>query len=389
MKRLLFIGAGWEQKELILQAKSLGFKIFATHPFIDKSVMPLCDRYFIRDSTDIDSHLKLAQIFKVNGIITDNCDYSLYTSTFISEKLGLPSVGLNSAICAIQKSEQRKRCKNSLNVNQPDFFTFNTLDAFKTISSKFSYPYIVKPNDSRGTFGVSIVRNEKEVINAFFYAISNSPSKTGIIEKFIEGTLFTVDGFCFDDGHKPLAVASRKYTSGSFPITKEIIYPAKATDIIIKKLKKAHHSVVKSLGYKKGHSHGEYIVDFNEKVYLVECTNRGGGVFTSSTIVPKVSGINLNDALIKQFTGEKVHGCESQNNSVILTFLDFEIGKTIKSIRVPNLTYVLKFRSIYTKNEMVESIDNCASRHMMVVLEGGLKELKEFKEKLKIDYYNG
>jgi biotin carboxylase len=389
MKRLLFIGAGWEQKELIIQAKSLGFEIFATHPYIDKSVMSLCDRYFIRDSDDIDAHLKLAQTFNVNSVITDNCDYSLYTATFISEKLGFPSVGLNSASCAMLKSEQRKRCKNALHVNQPEFYIFKTLDVFKTISSKFTYPFIVKPNDSRGTFGVSIVRNEDEVMNAFFYAISNSPSRTGIVEKFIKGTLFTVDGFCFDDGHKPLAVASRKYTSGSFPITKEIIYPAKATDTIIKTLKKAHNSVVKSLGYKKGHSHGEYIVDFNEKVYLVECTNRGGGVFTSSTIVPKVSGINLNDALIKQFTGEEVFGGESQNNPVILAFLDFKIGKTIKSIRVPKLPYVLKFRSIYEEKDMVESIENCASRHMMLVLEGGIKELKEFKDKLQIDYFNG
>ena len=138
MKRLLFIGAGWEQKELIIQAKSLGFEIFATHPYIDKSVMSLCDRYFIRDSDDIDAHLKLAQTFNVNSVITDNCDYSLYTATFISEKLGFPSVGLNSASCAMLKSEQRKRCKNALHVNQPEFYIFKTLDVFKTISSKFT-----------------------------------------------------------------------------------------------------------------------------------------------------------------------------------------------------------------------------------------------------------
>ena len=38
---------------------------------------------------------------------------------------------------------------------------------------------------------------------------------------------------------------------------------------------------------------------------------------------------------------------------------------------------------------MVESIQNCASRHMMLVLEGGTNELNEFKDKLQIDYFNG
>lgn len=388
MKRLLFIGAGWEQKKLVVEAKSMGFEIIATHPNVDKSVMSLCDRYFIRKSNDIISHIKIAKTFKVDGIITDNCDYSLFTSSFIAEQLDLPSVGLDAASCALQKSKQRIRCLNALYVSQPKFFNFQTLEEYNECVKSFKFPFIVKPNDSRGTFGVSIVRKKDEIIDAFFYAISNSPSRNGIIEKFIIGSLFTVDGFCFDNGHKSLAVASRTFTEGPYPITKEIVYPAKTTEKIINKLKKAHSSVVKSLKYKKGHTHGEYIVDKNDCVFLVECTNRGGGVFTSSTIVPRVSGINLNQALINQFLNKKVFVENYQNNSIILAFLDFQVGKTIKYIKVPEFPFIIEFRSIYKEKDMVESIENCASRHMMLVIDGGIKELKKFKRKLEIEYFN-
>jgi len=387
IKKLLFIGAGWEQEELIKTAKRMGYEVIATHPHLDESVVGLADRYFVRDSDDIDSHLKLAETFDVDGIITDNCDYSLYTAAFISDKLGLPSVGLPAAACAINKDRQRKRCLSTPYVKQPVFHTFKTIAKYVNSIEAIDFPFIVKPIDSRGTFGVTIVRDESEMMDAFYHAISNSPSRTGIVEKFIEGTLFTVDGFCFDDTHKSLGVASRKFVEGPHPVTKEIIYPAQVSEEIIVKLKKAHNSVVKSLGYKKGHTHGEYIVNSEGTVHLVECTNRGGGVYTSSTIVPEVSGLDLNEALINQMVGNKVESIESDNNPVVLSFLEFEVGKTIKSINTGNHSYVLKFRSIYGEKDMVESIENCASRHMMLVIKGGIKELEDFKSKLQITYY--
>lgn len=387
IKRLLFIGAGWEQEELIKTAKRMGYEVIATHPHLDETVVPLADRYFVRESDDIESHIKLAQTFEVDGIVTDNCDYSLYTATFVAEKLGLPSVGLASAVCAMTKHRQRRRCDSASFVNQPEYYTFKTILKYKNIVDSFKFPFIVKPDDSRGTFGVTIVRDESQINEAFFHALSNSPSRTGIIEEFIEGTLFTVDGFCFDNSHKCLGIASRKFVEGPHPVTKEIVYPAEVPDETINKLKMAHRSVVKSLNYSKGHTHGEYIVNKEGQVYLVECTNRGGGVYTSSTIAPEVSGNDLNEALIKQMTGQDAMGEESENNPVVLSFLDFEVGKTIKSIEVEDLPYVLKFRSIYGEKDMVESIDNCASRHMMLVIKGGVEELDDFKSKLKITYY--
>ena len=388
MKSLMFIGAGWEQEELIKTAKKQNFKIIATNPYIEKEVAKIADRYFVRESNDIDSHFQIAKTYNVHGILTDNCDYSLYTAAFISEKLSLPSVGISSASFAINKKRQRKKCSNSPYVKQPVFFGFKTIKKYLNSIKSIKLPFIVKPNDSRGTFGVTIVREKSNAMDAFYYAISKSPSRTAIVEEFIEGNLFTVDGFCFDDRHKSLAVASRKFVEGPHPVTKEIIYPAQVPKEIIERLKKAHDSVVRSLAYTKGHTHGEYIVNEHGNVYLVECTNRGGGVFTSSTIVPEVSGIDLNQTLINQMIGNKVMSKDSDNNPVILSFLDFEVGKTIKSIEIPNLSYLLKFRSIYGEKDIVESVENCASRHMMAVIRGNLENLGDFKKRgLKIKYY--
>ena len=133
---------------------------------------------------------------------------------------------------------------------------------------------------------------------------------------------------------------------------------------------------------------------------MVECTNRGGGVYTSSVIVPLLTQIDLNKILLNQSLGTdtfevKNLGLDFMKKSVMLTFLDFEVGKVIKSINVENMLdkdYTVRFRTIYGENDMVESIENCASRHSMLVIQGEnseqtLANFSDFKKELAIEYY--
>lgn len=399
MSRLLMIGAGWEQEALLREAKNKGHFVVATHPSLDNSCLQLADRYFIRDARDIDYHSRLASNYKIDGILTDNCDYSYYTACLLNEKFGFKKKVLRSAILSNNKLQQRLTCSLKA-IQQPKYFSVKTIDDLSAATSKLGFPIILKPIDNRGTFGITIIRKEQDLESAFYEAIANSMSRELICEEFIEGNLITVDGFCFKNGHKALAVASRKFAEGSKPITKEIVYPALLTDKVISKLMSNHEKVVEALNYTEGHTHGEYIISVSGEVFLVECTNRGGGVYTSSTIVPYVSTLNLNAILINQVlnTDNYSHqlGTEyKMTNSVILSFIDFEPEKVIKRINLKellDLEFVLKFRTIYGKNQMVESIENCASRHSMLVITGenttaAKKNLAYFKSTIKIEYY--
>jgi len=346
MKTLLVIGSGWEQYALIKEAKKLGHKIITTHPVMNTDGFSLADATFVKDSRDIE---------------------------------------------ACQEKQ----------IQQPIYFQVETLKQIQEAGNNIGFPLIVKPIDSRGTFGVTIVHQPDKLEDAFYDAIMNSPSRRVICEQFITGTLVTVDGFCFKNGHQSLTVASRVFEKGEKPVTKEIIYPAQFDNTLNERLMENHHQVVQALDYRYGHTHGEYLVTVDQEIYLVECTNRGGGVYTSSTIVPLLTKINLNEILINQSLGQdsiemENMGLNFMTKSVILTFLDFEVGKVVKNINlseVKKLPYVVKYRTIYTENDMVESIEDCAARHSMLVLQGSNTEvvtnnLKDFKSKLRIEYHN-
>ncbi len=400
MKRILIIGAGWEQYALVEEVKKQGHMIIATHPTMNTDGFKFADTFFVKDSRDINSHLEIARNYNIDAVLTDNCDYSFFTAAVIAKALNLPFSPIQAAIYSNDKIAQRQACKNS-NLVQPKFYSVETFEQIEGAAMKLGYPLIVKPIDSRGTFGVSIVQSSESLLYAFIDAIINSPSRRIICEEFISGTLVTVDGFCFKNGHKSLTIASRVFEDGAKPITKEIIYPARFGSQLNGRLLENHHRVVNALGYKYGHTHGEYLITDNQEIFLVECANRGGGVYTSSTIVPNLTDINLNEILINQSLGtDNFHIAEQENGymkkSMLLTFLDFEVGKVIKSINMnelKNLPYVVKYRSYYKENDMVESIENCATRHSMLVIEGKTVEETyqnhiDFKQKMNIEYYH-
>lgn len=398
-KKFLVIGSGWEQYELIKRIKEQGHFIVATHPEMNAEGFQLADTFYVKNSNDIKSHISIAEAHNIDAVITDNCDFSFYTAAIIASKLNLPFAEIQSAIYSNDKFSQRNACKKN-EILQPDFYQVRNLNELKVASKKLSYPIILKPIDSRGTFGVTIIKRSNELKSAFYSAIVNSHSHTLICEKYIEGTLVTVDGFCFANGHRALAVASRKFEIGSKPITKEIIYPAEFLDTINERLLDNHEAVVNALNYRYGHTHGEYILTNKNEIYLVECTNRGGGVYTSSVILPLLTEIDINLALINQSLGInkiEAHGksLNFMKKAAILTFLDLKVGSVIKSINIKhmqNQSYTARFRSLYSTNDMVESIEDCAKRHTMLVIKGdSVKHAKEnlfkFKDALQIEYY--
>lgn len=398
-KKVLVIGAGWEQYQLIKEIKDQGCFVIATHPFMNTDGFRLADVTFVKESDDIKSHLTIAETFNIDAVVSDNCDFSFYTASVVASKFGLPFAAIKEAVLCNDKLGQRTLCESGKPL-QPKFSSVRHSEDLKLSSERIGYPSIIKPVDSRGTFGVTVVTNFEELQAAFYEALCYSPSKTLIHEQFIEGTLVTVDGFCFSNGHAAITVASREFESGSKPVTKNIIYPAQFSDDTNLKLMKNHEEVVKSLGYNYGHTHGEYIITQKEEIYLVECSNRGGGVYTSSVINPLLTELNLNQLLLNQSLGidsfeYKSEGLKSMKKSVMLTFLDFKVGEVVKSFNYSKLLalpFTVRYRSIYGKNDMVESIDNCASRHSMLVIEGGsvndtLKNLESFKSAINIEYY--
>src|SRR5688500_2172674 len=191
MKKILVIGSGWEQYSLLKTIKDKGHELIATHPLYNPEGAGLATVNYVKSSRDIASHIKIAEAHKIDAVITDNCDFSFFTASVLASKLKIPFADIQSAIYSNDKYAQREQCKK-FGIRQPEFYRVRTLQEAKNAADSLGFPIVLKPVDSRGTFGVSIIHDVSTLERGYYDAIHNSSGWNLICEKFIKGTLVTV-----------------------------------------------------------------------------------------------------------------------------------------------------------------------------------------------------
>ena len=127
------------------------------------------------------------------------------------------------------------------------------------------------------------------------------------MEEFIEGEEFIVDAFT----HNYICENTDLSCKENFEMKRNFISKAvviQDTDscesAVEQKLLEANKRLVEGIGLKFGITHGEYIYNREQdKVYLVEITARGGGVYLASHLTPLATGVNVNRLLAEYSVG--------------------------------------------------------------------------------------
>ncbi|MCG2689718.1 ATP-grasp domain-containing protein, partial [Candidatus Parcubacteria bacterium] len=311
--------------------------------------------------------------------VSDNCDYSLFACAFLGAMFNLPATSLEAAQLTTNKYNMRERLSH-FNIPQPKFILCKTEAEAETAAQKIGLPVVIKPADNRGSFGVKAVFAKKDIKPYFLHALSNTHCRYALVEKYIEGINLTVDGFCFKDGHLCLGLASKKIlmTKENKPVTQEVIYPAEIKPELVKRVLENNEKVVKALDLKFGATHVEYNLTKEGVPYLLEIANRGGGVMTSASIIPSISGVSMQTLLLKAALGEtpkKPNGFDVlKNKSAILHFFIFNKRGKIKKIsgveKVKKRKDVLLLFLMVKVGDVIGEILSGAHRHGFCILVG-------------------
>jgi biotin carboxylase len=129
---------------------------------------------------------------------------------------------------------------------------------------------------------------------------------------------------------------------------------------------------------------------------LIEAAIRGGGTKISSHIIPIVSGIDVNELLIKSVLGEtklNVNPVKSKNYAV-LRFFDFEVGK-VKQIHgidfLKNNKNIIDFDFEFKVGDTISSPNDDRSRVGYFIAYNQSKDellhlIDEIDKKVFLDY---
>jgi len=177
------------------------------------------------------------------------------------------------------------------NVSTPFWTTinkkFNRDEVISIINSKFGFPVVIKPNDQGSTVGLSIVKNNEEILNAIETAFQYADLV--VIEEYIPGREMTVAIL----EEKPLPVLEiipksgfydyeSKYTSGM----SEYIVPADIPEDIGFNMQQQAITAFRSLRCKV-YGRVDFRLNDNNKLFCLEVNTLPG--MTETSLVPKMA----------------------------------------------------------------------------------------------------
>lgn len=161
---------------LIQRAKEMGNYVITVDYIPENPGHKLADEAYFDSTTDLDAVLKLSKKLNIDGIMTYNSDPAAPTAAYVAEKLGLPGNSYQSVKIMSEKNLFRDFLISN-GLNAPKFGNYLNIEDALCHINDFSFPIIIKPVDSSGSKGVTVVNNVNDVQNAIECALEKSRSK--------------------------------------------------------------------------------------------------------------------------------------------------------------------------------------------------------------------
>lgn len=338
MKKILLLPGSAMQIPLIKKLKENGHYVKSLHPVDNFPTKPYSDEYALVDILNLPKCLEIAKDFEPNVVLSEECDIAMPTIAYLSKELKLSSLSEADAALYTDKSLMREFCKEHSILSPAFRKCTNTLEAKEFFRSQQG-KCILKPLDSNCSKGVFIIEKENDIDQYWEESICFSKCENALlIEQYIEGVEFTVDGIVTPAGHKSLAISEKRHYDYNPSIAYELFFSNHNDNYDYEELRKINNYFVDCSTLPIGFfTHAEYKY-MDGKFYLIEIGARGGGNYISSDIVPIMSGVDnyeyMIDVLVEGKTKEdiRIDGA-LYDRCALLYFFDVPCSGVVKEIQ--------------------------------------------------------
>lgn len=303
MKFLAVCTSGEWQKPIITEAKKQGILTVAIDSNELSQGFDIAD-YKIASNLD-DLEFIFAEIRSITnsliGAISYCSEAGISLAQSIMREFQCPLDNLFNPLVATNKGLQRRIWEETM-VSQPQFDVFDSKSRALSNAARRKLPFVIKPTDSSGSRGVSVVNKYDEVSlgieNAFTYSKSNSI----IIEEFMVGSEFTVEVFAYEGVILPVLVTKKDKVGKDVLTVSKALWTVNPNNHLYDSITSIALKAFASLGLKNGPGHLEMIVDENKgPVGIVEAAFRGGGFNLSTKLIHAATGFHFTRASLSIF----------------------------------------------------------------------------------------
>ena len=178
--KILILGGGFQQLPAIRKAHELELTVLLADYLPDAPGRREADQSFLISTRDKDKILELARKENVDGILAFASDPAEETADYVAEKIGLPG-GMYAAAGILGNKRKFREFLAMHRIPAPRHFPMDYPE------SDLPYPVVVKPLDSSGSKGVTILRSYDagRLLRAYQTAVSCSLSGQAMAEEYI------------------------------------------------------------------------------------------------------------------------------------------------------------------------------------------------------------
>lgn len=282
MEKLLLLGGSAQQVIAIETAKRMGYATVLCDYLPDNPGQYAADAFYLVSTTDKESVLQVARQEQVQGVLAYASDPAAPTAAYVAQQLGLPGNPYDSVETLCHKDRFRAFLRQN-GFCTPAAKGYTSLQEAQADieASVFQLPVIVKPVDSSGSKGATVLRSPQELAQTLTFAQTFSRSHRIIVEEFIEkkhpfligGDIFVSQGKIVLWGllncHRDPLVNPLVPVGKSFPLC---LPPSD-----IENVKACLTALVEKLGMRNGAMNVELVVDKHDRVFPIDIGPRGGG----------------------------------------------------------------------------------------------------------------
>ena len=190
-KKILFLGSNVGTSDMIRYAKANGaYTIVADFLPVEKSFgKQLSDGNVLLSTGDLDNLKRYIKDNKVDGVLAGVSEFNLLNAMQLCEYFGFPFYCTKEQWDKVENKEHFRGLCEEYGVPCPHTFFVGENPSSENIQ-KIEYPVIVKPVDGSASIGITICRDESNLLYAIKEAKDNSEKGKVIIEEFAEGEEF-------------------------------------------------------------------------------------------------------------------------------------------------------------------------------------------------------
>lgn len=300
--KALVIAGGVPQIELLKQLKSRGINTVLADGNPNAIARPFADVFYNVNIFDTIAVRGIAEMEKVDFLITVCADQVLLVVAEVSELLGLPCYIDYKTAQDVSDKIKMKRIFKKIGIPTTEYVETEHFDI--NALSHLRYPLVVKPVDAYSSKGVRKAINEEELKQYYEEAKIISRSGGVIVEEYFNGNEISVDAFVINGKAKVLLVSnSEKVCYEDRFVIFRGRYPVSASEVVLRRIEEIVQRIADGFGLVNSPLLVQ-ILNHGDDVSVLEfCARTGGNM--KWLLIKNSCGVDVITATIDITLGKK------------------------------------------------------------------------------------